>query len=976
MPRPREVIERAERVLEGGVTERSAIEHIAMQYAEVTGEIRARLGQATECARRGLRMEIRSITDARPPLIETAALFATSAAGKWRDFCKSNRLVVPPRISEETITEVQESLNALLTDRFEELHAIFRQQNLALAPCYQRLRTLRLIAKRDPSNPMWAEDVDRFEVDSIRELRAEFAAAIKHGRLEEAQEIVDTFRNEDWVRRDAEQAASRCERDLFVALAAQAVERAEALSQEMFANYMAESFSAVRTNMEEWDALGATITRGGLTPPVGPTSVVAPILDWIVAREAEMQIAHETRSRLDGLERVAVDGSSTADDIQARLVDAERMPGGVPDDLRELAQRRVDEHSARVRVRRVSRFVVMGGVAAAVLVSAIWFTMHTVRRIEQAKFAEAFAAAVDRRDDAECARLLEQSRVAADGFDQDQRVLDAQSRLAEAQQKDVDQDARFESAFAKAGDPSVVDGQSDVIESAAQLARTESQRDRVHAWRQARSAADIRAQQTRDAVFLAQVTSLAAQIDALSALSPQSKESIAQLERIEILAANIGSSTAIGKEARAAFDAQRERIGGSRELAALEAQRSFKEAQASAALATLVASSGDPDRLEQLLREFADAHPDSPFAVDFREAASQAGSWKPVLAWVAKAPTLTRVPFPALAQDRDTIRKAIESFRAKYPASPLDSSLRAYLDLLADSQGWTDWLGNILRTWTPMDLKMIELDTGERYYCFASDRPTASSTTGVDVYTVITSWKDEKKGPVRIERKRIKSEGDSPQAKLRARLLPMIRGVNAATSADGALEVIRAIRDDSAVDPVARAYLINGLLAEMRASLPQHAAEVDRAIGFLGEEELESIDWLAPGNPTKRADYSRIQQLLVNALPLVEWRKAHDAQAASISKWLASRVRAVGILDRTSGDPAVRFASSADEKSSDTLYAVAPSSSAQARIVEVASAGSDRSLRFNPIARTLPSGTVLFAGSWNQGPVSPPADTK
>lgn len=976
MARPREVIEQAERVLDRGISERAAVEQIAMQYCEVTNELRARLGQALDCARRGLRLEVRSIADARPPLIETATLFTASAAVKWREFCTANRFPVPPRISEETIAELQEALNALLADRFEALHAIFRQQNLALAPTYQRLRTLRLIAKRDAANPMWAEDIDRFEVESIRELQSTFASAIKHDRLDEAQEIVETLRLEDWVRRDAPRSAARCEKRLWGAQAEQAAARAASVSQQMYAHYMAESFEGVRTTLEAWDALGVIAARGGIALPEGPSTVVRPIVEWMVAREAEMQVAHETRSQMDGLERVAVDGTASADEIQTRLVQAERMPGGVPDELRELAQRRVDEHTSRIRVRRTMKFVGGGAIAAAVLAAAIWIALDQLHQQAQSQFAEAFAAAVERRDDGECARLLAQAQSDGKGFDKDARVLEAQARLTQALADDVEQDARFESAFAAAGDPTVVSGRSDSIDSAAQLARGDTHRERIQAWRDARAAADVRAQQARDGAFLAQVKSMASQIDALSSLAPESKEAIAQLERIEILAANIGSSTAIGKEARAAFEMQRGRLSGSRDLANHESRRAIKEAEAASTLAALVAASSDPDRLEVLLGEFSNDHPDSPYTADFREAVSNGSSWRPVLAWLALTPTLTQVPFPKLAQDRDAIRQGLEKFRTKYPTSLLDGSIRAYAALLADSKGWTDWLNNILRTWTPMEMNMVELDTGERYYYLPGDLPKPASTPGIEVFQVVTSWTDEKRGPVRIERKRIKSEGESPQAKLRARLLPLIRGVSATTTAEGALEVIRMIRDDTAVDPVARAYLIHGLLSEMRGSLPQHAKAIDRALNFLGEEDLAEIDWLAAGNPTKRVDYKRVQELLVSALPLADWVKSQAVLTTQLNQWLASKLRCVGIFDRTVDPARVLIAAGAKLKAGEKLYAVASPQAQPSRIIEVGSVQGEGAMRFNSAARNLPSGTVVFAGTWTDGPPPPPTEAQ
>ncbi|MSR29755.1 MAG: hypothetical protein EXS03_09340 [Phycisphaerales bacterium] len=959
----REIFEMVERALDGGVPEGAAMEQVAIQYAEVARKTRKRLSSALELARNGLRMELRAAVQERPSLIETADCFTSELAIKWREYCKQQGLQVPSKVSTAAIEELQLALAAAEDLGLDQLHRLFRRQNLGLASVYDRLQTLRRIASRDRENPIWSDDVPEFEAEAISELRRRFADAIKSASLDDATEVVECLSQDGWVSTAARKLGARSQGELAQVVAKQARERSVVCARELYASYMAESVERVSAQLTEWNSLCDQMSAGGVRPPSGSVLVVGPIIQWLEARHLDASVQQETRSRLEGLERAAVDTKASADEIQARLVAAEQMPGGVPEDLRAMAERRVHEHASGQRVRRTVKFLVAGGVVVAVLTTAVWFVMGALRTADEERFAEAVAAAVGRSDAGEVARLLESSRQAANGYDQLPGVLVSLETLATNQRLVAERDAQFEEQLAAAGDPTSTDGDPSALAAAAELARTDEQRDRVAQWRQSQQATSARSQQATDAAFLEQTKDLARQIDGVVGLPPEAPATEALVKRAEILAARIGGATGIGRDARIAFDAQRRRLAAVRDALDRHSTETMQASAHRSALSDVIDATGDPAKLPAALELFADTHPDSPYSREFRDALAQAGDWTPVLQWLKLASRIGRDPFPSAESDRAARRADLEKFVKENPKSALSDQIAAYQGLLAEGRNWTQWLSNLVRTWPPMRMGMIELVNGERYYLLEGEVPKATTTDGVDVVNVVTNWTDEKIGPVRIERKRIKRIGPSPQQKLGEALGPLIRGVSAKPTGEGAIEALLMIRDDSDVDPVARAYLISGLLPQIQSALPTLSSQIDRSIALLTEEDLEGIDWLAPRIPSTRPDFKIIAGLLSTAVPVAQWQRDYRSEMSATRAWLASSLRCVGILDKTEPPFTVRWSEAAHPKAGERLFAVAVVDR-KSTIVEIGVVALSGSMQLANVVRDLPTGTPIFAGSY------------
>lgn len=979
MATPSAIVELVRRVLDQGITDRAAIEQVAQQYYEAANELHTRLARAIEFARAGLRMEVRTIATARPPLLESAELFVASKteskdrhgredarknhAYLWREYCRENGLPVPPRISRRDLEELQISLVAFESRGLEQLHRLYRKQNIGLDSSYSRLQTLRLIAEGDATSSVWSADINEFEPAAIGELRNEFATAISENSLEEAAQIIEKLRSPNWVTRAASHLAERSQREYITALARRAHAAALELQREMYANYMAQSPEAVALNLAQWDDLVEQMRAGGVEPPAGAKVTVEPVREWYESYLSQQEVASEARARLQGLERAAVDAHASADEIQERLASAEAMPGGVPGDLRDLAQRRVHEHTASIKLRRNVRIAGAAVVALGVLGAAVWAVRASINASARAEFASAMDAAVDRGSDEEVQRLLASATGAGNGFEKDSAVLKALARHKEKQLAIVALDDEFDSLLAAAGDPSTAGADSSKIEAAAKIARTDDQRKQIARWREGEKANQIRAQNATDAAFLQSVSELAKEIDSLEALAGDGPQAESQAGRIENLAAQIGSATGVGKEARVAFEVQRRRLTSIRDSMSSDNAQALARAAHADALTTVVESVSDAGKFAGALQTFIEQNPESKYSAGFGEVLAQSGQWRSVMEWMPFSKRAARDPLPTQEQDRAPLRKMLEEYRNAYPKSPYSKQVALYNDLLTDTKPCAEWLANIIKTWPPMLVNMIELDTGERFYYLAENVPVPASDAGYDIYKVVTSWLTEKQAPMRIERKRIRKSGPSPQALLAERLKPLVRGSTAKHSGEGVLEVVQMIRDDAATDPAARAYLLKGFLPQAEVALPNLQAEIQRAIGLLSEEDLETIDWMAGGKPSARSDFKAMTALVSSAVPVQQWSLQEKQSVAAVRNWLQSSLRMAGVLDKTAGPARVAWTRSSGKATGEGLFAVATVGADQAQLVKVGEVGPSGEAEMNALIGELPTGTPIFIGS-------------
>ena len=989
MPRHGQLQEHVKAILDGSITEASVIEQIAIQYAEFLNDIHLRITQGLDLARRGLRMELRSLVEAKPPLLlaldqlsdsKSAAvtqfddidldlergknvvlnLPAYSLIEMWRKYCRENNLAIPPLMNVEHITEIREAVSLAYNDRFDQLHRLFRRQNLALASVSMRLDTLRLLAKRDKKNQIWHEEIIRFESELIHELRHSLSISIQNGLLSEAERIMRGLSSGEWRGvAEVQLAVVQCEVQVNAAWAEHAVEHASRLAQEMFANYMAESIDQVRESLVQWEIFLERMVRGGTEVPSEPLSIVTPIIEWLNLRDAEIELSRETKSRLEALERVTVDPTTSAIDVQACLIAAESIMAEVPPALREIAEWRIEAHLAQMKTRRRMKVFAIAFLISTILGFSVWFTMEEIRASRERMFITALESAVDRNDSDQVDKLISDLADTHEGFDQHPSSLAALKRHADLLVKQGEADKKFEDLFSQAGDPTAISANRSTIDAAANITRTNDQRERVKQWRSVQSAAEARVDEARNDAFFVDVRKFGLEIDQLELLQLGDADTREKLRQSEQFADRIAAVGNISQDAKVAFEIQRGRIQLLRkevDQAIVAEQLKISEERQ---LQKIITEMTSPQKLPELLRQFASDFPESPYSVDFSEVTRNAEQWQAIASWLDLRKDFIESPIPSTESDRILRLLEIQSFRTNHPKSAIDQSILRYEELLVENSVWTDWLANTLRTWTPMVMQELVLKNGTRYFYDLADSPLITKNQ-TKIFSFWKNWTDGVKVSEVILGADIKSNGPSPQQLLKDRLEELLTGRNENISLESALKIVRIIRDSEEVDPVARATLIDGLLPKVQIVAPYLKASIEKTLQSLAASKLDSIQWIAPGIPSSRKDYNKILKLLQLDIPVEDWLRLQKEQESAVSDWLKSDLRSVGMIDQNDKNQRIRISSGVSLKSNELLYIVTNDST----ILSIGKVDQDGSPLIQAQAKNIPSGTPVFAGKY------------
>jgi hypothetical protein len=143
----------------------------AENYSEACRQTNERLGRCEQLLRQGLRAEAIRQAEIDPDLLEMVAELDFEGKDQWDERLTLNDLPSPPAINRKAV----EFLNRAYAEEapLAELLKHHRLLALARAPLSERVQTVRLLAKAEPANAAWSEDVAAFEAARMDEMRTE-----------------------------------------------------------------------------------------------------------------------------------------------------------------------------------------------------------------------------------------------------------------------------------------------------------------------------------------------------------------------------------------------------------------------------------------------------------------------------------------------------------------------------------------------------------------------------------------------------------------------------------------------------------------------------------------------------------------------------------------------------------------------------------------------------------------------------------
>ena len=140
-------------------------------FAEACRQVNERLARCDQLLRQGLRAEAIRQAEMDPDLMDAVAELEFEGRDQWEERLTLNDLPCPPAINHKVL----EQLNRAYAEEapLAELLKRHRLQALGRVPLRERVETVRLLAKAEPNNAAWSQDVADFESARMDEMRAE-----------------------------------------------------------------------------------------------------------------------------------------------------------------------------------------------------------------------------------------------------------------------------------------------------------------------------------------------------------------------------------------------------------------------------------------------------------------------------------------------------------------------------------------------------------------------------------------------------------------------------------------------------------------------------------------------------------------------------------------------------------------------------------------------------------------------------------
>jgi hypothetical protein len=814
------------------------------QAAALAGELAAACSEANDrlnrCAfflRQGLRTEAIHLASTEPDLLDMVRVLDFPERAQWDELAIAYNWTRTPALA----IDAAQALNEAYTqeDPLADLLRTHRRLALARAPLAHRIETMRKIARVDPENPIWVEDLRLFEQARHDQLKAEIPVALANQNAAALEAILHEIEAADW---------SAPPRDPLVAQARSAVSQLrqkdsrKALNDLLGALHKANASNDPilgRKLRARWNSL----IEGAELSPADPLRAQAQsVLDWLAREDdrAEKEAAYQ--EALADLDAALRDGAKQ-EDLAAREEAVLGFGQGMPLDYQaQIRERyRALQRAARLRNRLIAAGV---GAATLALIGIVLWSNHQKARAQEITLT---VASVEKHLDAEeldeARGDLEHLERLYPGASKAKELVTALNRLDAKERQEKDRQDRFAKALAEARNAPLPDTDDDpALETVRKLARLESEKIQVKdlATRRKTMREDQRAQvdrilRPRLDDFIKRV------VDAETRFKqePGGKETEALLSSLSIEAEKLKDEVKdASKEIRGEVTLWLGRFDAIRSARASAREQDEK-------VEGMIKAAGSIERAEDvkgfvdLCMQFAKEHPDTPRAQAIRKLFEEQVLWQSVVAWSAMVQSWSSL---APGETKERLRQIAE-YRVnnpKYPPPQVFESCKRYFEAQARlaTAGDEDPPSQLRRIFSnPLveDVWRVRDLNGKTYYSLK--KPT-DQANGHLVMSLVSTDPQEKPRAVFVPTAIFATMDSAPQSKLARRVKDALAGATATAARwDAAMVgILRDIQSQPELDPLLRVILLKGTIqaaslgsAPLEEALKTHARAIDQA---------------------------------------------------------------------------------------------------------------------------------------------------
>ena len=362
-----------------GIEPQAAAE-LAKRYHVEVKALNERLLVCVDLLRKGLRSEAIQQSSLNPDALTLASELEFPEVEEWVDVLRFLDIVPPARVNRDAVLQINEAI--VETQPIESLLKNHRRLAIAKAPLNMRLKVLRRIAQLDATNPVWEEDIEKWEKEREKQIPQEFEIAKRDTDRHTIDRLYDETHRENWIAqidvRIQEEIKNLKEeyehQDSIAALTK--------LAEQLHVAFAEFDGAAARNLCDSWNEIKSTMK---MPVPIELASEAEPVFAWLSSQEAEQAQEADRAMAIDHLESL-MNTKTDLDVLERAYAKATRFERAIPIQTEQRYRGIIEQ--LQLRSRRKIQLLVTSVVATSMVI-AIVIALQINRAITTQKISDA-----------------------------------------------------------------------------------------------------------------------------------------------------------------------------------------------------------------------------------------------------------------------------------------------------------------------------------------------------------------------------------------------------------------------------------------------------------------------------------------------------------------------------------------------------------------------------------------------------------
>jgi hypothetical protein len=814
-------------------TRNPQIDQDAREYAEACKNANERLRRCNDLLLRGLRAEAIHLADAAPNLIDLVTMLDFPGRKHWEEMAGAYQLTTSPGLLIDAAT----ALNAAYSEHAPLAKLLPELRKLALmrAPLRTRLALLRQIAKNDPSQPHWDDDIRAHERALFREYQARIREASKRGATSALAEMLEDLRSDSFLETPPPRIIDEAQK---------VVQRAAA--------------TECATLARELERVHGRLDPASILPHRARWREIAPqagnLLDEPNRLAAENAIGWA--EAVGELQAVLALPTASLEEIQAAGRKAFGFGPKLPDDVLALFTSRVTSLQSRQR----NRTILIGAAVGLGVLLILGGIAKGVAEYNRSQKAAAFIAQMDdllERGDLAAARGL--CNELAPEIAKDHGVGLRLLKLEDAEQSEEVRVVRFSALLSKIVESDPAGKEPDaLVDEARALKRSNAEDRMIHDAIATRAKNAGAAKEKRERGWIESLKGLVARAEPLCEKARNSPPGEFPWDGLRGVQRDLSTLTEVLEKENAESLAEAKSLSARLEAAEKGARWRETEKGLRTDLGASQPGSDGFDRYLELLRKFAVGSPNLADVEKRRPVLAENPVWRGIAAWDELQATFSKQGAPKSVETVQRRSQELREFLKNHPTFPdavFVDSYAVYLESLLNQFGGPSSahgeIGAVLSDYLVSSLFAIKMENEDVYY--VSEEPRFRGTLESETISYYVDFEKKTKRAL-IYKKNVHSSGLSEQSKWADEAKTILREATLSNWDEQMVKLLQSLWGNPSLEPLLKSALLKRIAKSAGAGSLALADAMEKGFPLTKLEHIDtSLHWMDPGVNCKSA---------------------------------------------------------------------------------------------------------------------------